>query len=643
MFESIRKHSRIVMILLFLLIIPSFVLVGIDSNYFSEKSAVVARVDGNKITQTEWDNAHRVESDRIRAQSPNVDAKMLDSAAARYATLERMVRERVLAAAAQKMHMVTSDSRLARSLQEIPAIAALKRPDGTMDAEAYRALVGSQGLTPAGFEANVRRDLSVNQILGGVVGSAFVTDAQVAQSLDALYQRREIQVARFNAAGFAAKVSPTDADLEAYYKAHPNQFKQLESANVEYLVLTLDAVRDGITLNEDDLRTYYKENASRLAGKEERRASHILIKAPKDMPAADREKAKARATELLAQVRKAPATFADVAKKSSQDTGSAVLGGDLNFFARDAMVKPFEDAAFALKKGEISDVVESDFGYHVIQVTDIKSPRVPTFEELRPSMEKELKAQQAQRKYAEVAESFANGVYEQADSLAPVAEKLKLKVQTANGVTRTPVPGATGAFANAKVLEALFSSDSVQNKRNTEAVEVGPSQMASGRITEYTPAKTLPLDEVRAKVRTLYIAEKAAELARKEGEAKLAEYTAKPEAAAGLTAPAVISRDTPMNMPRPLIDAALRANTDKLPAWTGVDLGGEQGYAVVKVNRIVPRDKAEPQRAQQERMQLMQWWSTAEGMAYYAMLKDRFKVEMKVARPSEFTVGQTEN
>ena len=642
MFESIRKHSKIMMFLLFLLVIPSFVLVGIDSNYFSEKSAVVARVDGNKITQTEWDNAHRAESDRIRAQQPTMDAKLLDSPGARYATLERMVRERVLAAAAQKMHMVTSDARLARSLSEIPQIAALKRPDGSMDNEAYRALVAQQGLTPAGFEARVRNDLSVNQILGGVVGSAFVTDAQIAQSLDALYQRREIQVARFNVADFASKVTPTDADLEAYYKAHPAQFKQLESANVEYLVLSLDTVRDSITLNEDDLRTYYKENAATLGSKEERRASHILIKAGKDTPAADREKAKARATELLEQVRKAPATFADVAKKNSQD-GSAAQGGDLNFFGRNDMVKPFEDAAFGLKKGEISDVVETDFGYHIIQVTDIKPSRVPPFEELRPSIEKDLKAQQAQRKYAEVAESFANGVYEQADSLAPVAEKLKLKVQTANGVTRTPVPGATGPLANAKFLEALFSSDSVQNKRNTEAVEVGPSQMASGRIASYTPAETLPLDKVRDKVRTLYVAEKAAELARKEGEAKLAEYTAKPDTNAGLTAAATIARDTPMNFPRPLIDAALRANAEKLPAFTGVDLGAGQGYAVVKVNRIVPRDKPEAQRAQQERMQLMQWWSTAEGVAYYEMLKERFKVEMKVSRPSELTITPTEN
>ena len=632
MFESIRKHSKIVMLLLFLLIIPSFVLVGIDSNYFSETGVVVARVDGQDIKQTDWDNAHKMETDRIRAQSPGVDAKLLDSPEARYATLERMVRDRVFQAAAQKMHLVTSDSRLARSLQEIPAIAELRRPDGSLDAEAYRALVGAQGLTPEGFEANVRRDISVNQVVGGVMGSTFSTDAQVKLSLDALYQRREVQIARFNPADFSGKVTPTDADLESYYQAHTADFQQVEQAAVEYVVLDIDSVRAGITLNEDDLRTYYKENVARLAGKEERRASHILINALKDAPAADREKAKARATQLLEQVRKAPATFAEVAKKSSEDTGSAAAGGDLNFFGLGAMVKPFEDAAFAMKKGDISEVVETDFGYHIILLTDIKTPRQPSFEELRPSMEAELKQQQAQRKFAEVAESFANGVYEQSDSLNPVAEKLQLKVMTASGVTRTPAPGTTGPLANGKLLEALFSSDSIENKRNTEAVEIGPSQMAAARVSTYTAARTLPLDEVRPRVRSLYIAEKSAELARKEGEAKLAAWKSAPDNAAGLQPAIVVSRDQPQNQPRPLVDAVLGANTATLPAWVGVDLGA-QGYAAAKVNRLVPRETPNEQIALQERQQYLQWWSNAEGLAYYELLKDRFKVQIKVPRP----------
>ena len=637
MFEAIRKHSKIVMFLLFLLVIPSFVLVGIDSNYFSEKSPVVARVDGHKITQADWDNAHREETDRIRAQSPNVDPKQLDTPQARYATLERLVRDRVFAAAAQSSHLITSDARLARALQDIPAIAALKRPDGSLDTEAYRSLVGAQGLTPEGFEANVRRELSVSQVMGGVMSTAFATDAAAKLAFDSLYQRREIQVARFNATDYAKQVNPTEADIEAFYKANAQRFQQQEQAAVEYVVLDLDSVRSGIRVNEDDLRTYYKENLTRLAAKEERRASHILINAAKDAPAADRDQAKARAQELLAQVRKSPASFAEVAKKSSQDSGSAPAGGDLNFFGRGAMVKPFEDAVFAMKKGEISDVVESDFGYHIILLTDIKTPRQPSFEELRPSLEAELKQQQAQRKFAEVAEAFTNSVYEQPDSLKPVADSLKLKIQTAEGVTRVPGPGASGPLANPKFLEALFANDSVEGKRNTSAIEVGPSQLVAGRISTYTPTRTLPLQEVSDRARLLLIAEKSAELARKDAEAKKAAWTGNAAPAAGLAPAVVVSRDQTQNLPRAVVDAALRASPDSLPSWVSADLGS-QGTAVVKVLRIIPREGVDAQQAAQQRQQLQQWWTTAEGFAYYEMLKERFKVQIKPNRPQSSSI-----
>ena len=637
MFEAIRKHSKIVMFLLFLLVIPSFVLVGIDSNYFSEKSPVVARVDGHKITQADWDNAHREETDRIRAQSPNVDPKQLDTPQARYATLERLVRDRVFAAAAQSSHLITSDARLARALQDIPAIAALKRPDGSLDTEAYRSLVGAQGLTPEGFEANVRRELSVSQVMGGVMSTAFATDAAAKLAFDSLYQRREIQVARFNASDYAKQVNPTEADIEAFYKANAQRFQQQEQAAVEYVVLDLDSVRSGIRVNEDDLRTYYKENLTRLAAKEERRASHILINAAKDTPAADRDQAKARAQELLAQVRKSPASFAEVAKKSSQDSGSAPAGGDLNFFGRGAMVKPFEDAVFAMKKGEISDVVESDFGYHIILLTDIKTPRQPSFEELRPSLEAELKQQQAQRKFAEVAEAFTNSVYEQPDSLKPVADSLKLKIQTAEGVTRVPGPGASGPLANPKFLEALFANDSVEGKRNTSAIEVGPSQLVAGRISTYSPTRTLPLQEVSDRARLLLIAEKSAELARKDAEAKKAAWTGNAAPAAGLAPAVVVSRDQTQNLPRAVVDAALRASPDSLPSWVSADLGS-QGTAVVKVLRIIPREGVDAQQAAQQRQQLQQWWTTAEGFAYYEMLKERFKVQIKPNRPQSSNI-----
>lgn len=634
MFESIRKHSKIAMLVMFLLIIPSFVLVGIDSSYFSGSSPVVARVDGQDITQAEWDNAHRIESDRLRAQQPGIDGALLDSPQARYGTLERMVRDRVLQSAANKFHLQPSNARLASALQEIPEIVALRRPDGSLDAEAYRKLVATQGLTPEGFESRMRYDLAVNQVLGAVVNTSFATPAQADVTLAPLFQQRQIRVAHFKPTDFASKVQVSDADLETYYKANADQFKQPERADVEYVVLDLDAVRASIALNEDDLQTYYKENAAQFAGKEERKASHILIAAAKDAPAAQRAAAKARAEELLAQVRKAPETFAEVAKKNSQDPGSAGQGGDLGFFGRGAMVKPFEDAAFGLEKNAISDVVESDFGYHIIKLTDIKAARTPSFEEKRADIENQLRQQQSQRKFAEIAETFTNMVYEQSDSLAPVVEKLKLKLHTATGVTREMSAEDKGVLASAKLRAALFSSDSVENKRNTEAIEVGPNQLASARITRYTPARTLSFEEARDKVRRLFIAKKSQELARSEGEAKRAEWTKNPASAGKtLSAPVVVSRQDVHDQAPALVDKVLSEDPSHLPAWIGVDLG-TQGYAVAEIARIVDTQTPAEAVAAQRREQYAQWLTKAEALAYYDWLKQRFKAQIKVPKPS---------
>jgi peptidyl-prolyl cis-trans isomerase D len=543
------------------------------------------------------------------------------------------VRDRVLAAAAAKSKLVTSDQRLARELQQNELIASLRGPDGKLDMARYRQLVSSQGMTPEMFEASVRADLSARQVLGGVGGTSLAMPGQANLSLNAFFEMREVQVARFAASDYAGRVKPTDAELEAYYKANAALFQAPEQAGIEYMVLDLDTIKKGMTVNEQDLKTYYEQNAGRLSGREERRASHILVAVPKGAPEPEREKAKARAEELLAAVRKSPGTFAEVARKNSQDPGSAANGGDLDFFGRGAMTKPFEDATFALKKGELSGLVETEFGYHIIMVTDIKAPKQRSFEDMRPELEADLKKQQAQRKYAEAADTFSNGVYEQADSLKPVADRLKLEIRTASNVTRTPIPGASGALANPTVLTALFSPDSTQKKRNTEAVEIAPTTLVAGRVTQYTPARTLPLAEVKERVRERLVAARAAELAKKEGMEKLAAWKANP-AGAGLPAAIAVSRQETQKQPQAVVEAALRADPAALPVLAGVDLG-DQGYAVVKVNKVLPREAPPEDVARQERQQYAQWWASAENLAYYNLLKDRFKVEFQVRGPSE--------
>jgi len=632
MFEFVRKHTKWMMLLMFLLIIPSFALMGIDG--FKSMNAggeSVAKVGSYSIKQAEWDNAHKNEVDSRRAQMPNLDPKLLDTPLARYATLEKLVRERVLGEAAKSAHLITTDARLAATLREDPTIATLRKPDGTLDMERYRQLAAMQGLTPEGLEMRVRDDMTKRQVALSVATTAMAPAALADVSLNAFFERRDVQIARFASADYASKVTLTDADLETYYQANTAQFQAPETANVEYLVLDLESVKKSITLNEADLKSYYDNNAARLSGKEERRASHILINAAKDMPAAERQKARARAQELLEQVRKAPETFADVARKNSQDSGSAPNGGDLDFFGRGAMVKSFDDAVFAMKKGDISDVVESDFGFHIIKLTDVKAPKQKSFEELRAGIEADLKTQQAQRKYAEVAELFTNGVYEQSDALKPIADKLKLEVQTATGLRRNAAPTAS-LLTNPKLLAAIFSADSIEKKRNTEAVETGASQLVSARITQYTAARTLPLAEVRSDVRQRLTAIRAAELAKKDGADKLAAWKLDAKDAK-FGESTVASRDKSRELAGPLLDALLRANTETLPAWVGVDLG-TQGYAVARVNKVLPRTGVTEDMAKQERTQYAQWLANAEGEAYYALLKERFKVKINVPRPS---------
>lgn len=632
MFDFVRKHMKVMQLMLFVLIVPSFVLFGVEGyTKYNERSEAVARVDGRDITKLEWDQAHKNEMDKLRQSMPSLDSKLADSPQARYATLERLVRDRVLAAAAGRDKLIASDVRLARELRQNEVIASLRGPDGRMDAARYRQLVGAQGMTPEMFEERIRADLSARQVLAGTAGTGFATATPVNVAVDALLERREVQVARFDTADYAGKVSPTDAELEAFYKSNPQLFQAPEQANIEFVVLSVDSIKKGLTATEAELKAYYDQNAARLASQEERRASHILLAAPKSAPQAERDKARARAQELLAQVKKAPESFAELARKNSQDPGSAPNGGDLDFFTRGAMTKAFEDAAFALKKGEVSDIVETEFGYHIIRLTDVKVPQQRSFEQMRPELEADVLKQQAQRKFAENAEAFSNSVYEQADGLKGVAERFGLELRTAQNVQRTPAPGATGPLSNAKFLTALFSAESVEKKRNTEAVEVAPSQLVAGRVTQYSPARTLPLAEVKDKVRERVVAQRAAELARAAGAEKLAAWKANP-ASANLPAPVAVSREEGQNLSREAIESILRVKAASLPAFVGVDLG-ERGYVVAKVNKVLPREAGTEETTRQERMQYAQWWNAAEGLAYYNLLQQRFKVQIKVPKP----------
>lgn len=634
MFDFVRKNTKFLMIVLFLLIVPSFVLLGVEGyTRNQEQSETVAVVDGQEITAAEWDNAHRAQVDRLRTSMPQMDARFFDSPALRYQSLEALVRQRVIATAAARNHLTTTDSQLAQLLAADPDIASLRGEDGRIDMDRYRQITGARGLTPEAFENAMRGQLATQQVLGAVASTSFATPADAAAALDAFFGQRRIQRATFGTQDFLPQANPSDADLQQYYQAHLDSFQAPEQANIEYVVLDLEALRRKVAVNEAELRAHYEQNQAQLGAQAERRASHILITAPASAPAAEREQARAKAEQILAEVKADPSRFADLARKESQDPGSASRGGDLDFVSRGAMVQPFEDALFALQnKGDISGVVETEFGYHIIALTDLEAVEQQSFEQVRAQLENDYRTQQAQQEYAKAAETFSNTVYEQSDSLQPVAQALGLQVQTAQNIRRAPLPGVQGVLGSASFLDAVFDRDTIQNKRNTQAIELGGSQLAAGRIVSHTPARTLPFDDVRDTVRQRVASAKAAELARQEGQAKLKAWQAG-DAAAGLAAEITVSRTATQGLQPKEVDAVLRADTGKLPAWVGVDLG-EQGYSVIKVNASEPRTAVPPEQAQAEIGQFNQMWSGAESQAYYEWLRKQYKVEIKAPKPA---------
>jgi len=626
MFDFFRKHTRVLQFLLVLLIFPSFVFFGIQgySGFTGDANASVAKVAGHNITRTEWDNAQREQIERVRRQMPNVDPKLFDTPEMKLQSLDGLVRERVMLVAADKLNLITTDDRLQRVFSADAQFAFMRNPDGSINKD----VLSAQGMSSEVFAQRLRQDLTLRQVMLGVSGTAFAPVSATASALDAMFQQREVQVQRFETKASLDKVSPSDADIEKFYKDPANalQFQAPEQTSIEYVVLDLDTLKKGISVSEEDLRKYYAENEKRYTTPEERRASHILIKAEKGAPEADRAKAKAKAEGLLAELKKNPASFAELARKNSEDPGSAEKGGDLDFFGRGAMVKPFEDAAFGLKPDELSGVVESDFGYHIIKLAAVKGGEKRAFDAVRAELEAEVKTQLAQKRFSEVAVEFTNMVYEQPDSLKPAADKFKLELRTAQNVKRVAAPGTVGALANAKFLEALFGADALRNKRNTEAVEIAPNTMVSGRVLQYTAAHQLPLAEVKTRVRDRLATVQAAALARKLGEERLAALRAAPDTA--LTEPVLlVSRAQPREVQSTVLDAVLKAPAATLPAFVGVDLG-EQGYAVAKVGKVLGRDPVAAD-ATRGQTQYAQAWGDAESQAYYAALKSRFKVEIK--------------
>lgn len=620
MFDFVQEKRRLVQIVLALIILP-FAFWGVDSYRKSGGASPLATVDGEKIGQQEFDNALNQQQQRFREMAgANFDPSFFDKPEVKSSVLDRLVTQHLMAIEARKAGLSIADEQIGQIILSIGAF----QKDGKFDRGLYESVLKEKGKTPADFDAEIRRALLIQQLTDAYSQNGYAAKA-VAENLIRLNeQQRVVAVANLDAASFLKQVKLPDNAVSDYYDKNSQEFQMPERAKVEYVVLSADSLLSQVTVSDEEARQYYEEHKAEFGTQEQRQAAHILIGVPKQAPDAEKMAAKDKAEQVLQQVRQTPAKFAALAKQYSQDPGSAANGGDLGMFGRGSMVKPFEDSVFSLKVGEISGLVQTDFGYHIIKLIAVKPAKVPAFSELKGMIAQRLKSQKAGDKFAELAEKFSNTVYEQSDSLKPAAELAKVAVQQGTWLSKGQAPA--GVWTE-KALQSVFSEDALKNKRNTAAVEVAPNTLLAARVTEYKPASIRPLAEVSAGIQQKLLQVQASEQAALQGKKLLEQLQDGERPSVAWKAAQSVSRNQRGTIDPQLLQSIFRADTRKLPAYVGI--AGANGYMLARIDAVKNDASIDENKLARYGQQIRQITGEALLTAYMTEAKKRASVTMK--------------
>jgi len=587
--ERFREMSQgtVAKILLSLIIIP-FALFGVDYYFKSGGSSdAIAKVEGKPITQQQFNLVLQQQLSELKesmgANAP--DSAQLNNPQMRLAVLQKLIDQTVVEHSAKASGLVVSDQLIA---ERIAAIEAFKK-DGKFSQSIYEQLLKARGMTPVRFEQDLRNEMALQMFQEGVLNSSVVSQVSQDAWVKLASQTREISVASISPDAYINKVSIDDQAVRAWYDSHIDQYRNPERVQLQYVVLTTDAISKDVVISPEEIKKAFDEHNAKPAqpSSEERRAAHILLQVKPSASEAERQATRKKAEQILAEVKAHPAQFAQLAQKYSQDPGSAKQGGDLGFFGRGVMAKSFEEAVFAMKAGETSDIVQTEFGFHIIRLTEVKGAQARTLAEATPDITRELRTQRATKKFAEAADNFSNLVFEQSGSLKPVADALKLELQQTAWVSRNGA-GAPALLNNAKFIQAVFAQEVVRDKRNTSAIEVAPNTLVAARALNYEAATPKAFEEVRAGIRQELVRKEAEKLAEQAGKDALAALSAgkTPEATLNFSPAATLTRQTVSGaLPSELVDPAFKADPAKLPAYAGAALPGK-GFGLVRVSKV---------------------------------------------------------
>ncbi|MDO4905842.1 MAG: SurA N-terminal domain-containing protein [Lautropia sp.] len=633
MFDFVRTHQRLAQGLLLVLIMPAFVFFGIAGydRMFSDADAV-AMVDGEPVGRQQFERVYRQQVDQLQqAMGDRFDPSLLDNPAARAEVLEGLINRQALFNEARRRRITVTPAEIQKAILE--SVGDLRDANGKFDGERYRMVLAQNGLTPEIFEAQMAQDLALGSMENAVTQSTFVPETVLSALFDSQETRRAVRTTTIGARSHLAGLQPSEEQLKTYYDQHQADFELPESVDISYVQMKrADLLPADAQPSDAELQAYYDKHSSEYNEPEERVASHILLKLPEGADDAAKAEVRKRAESLLAEAKAKPDRFAELAKQHSDDPGSAAQGGDLGSFERDTMVKPFSDAAFALTEPGFTEVVESEYGFHVIRVTEVKGSGVKPLADVRPRLLERWREDEAARRYAEQGELLSKLAHEQADSLEPLVERFGVKILKAEKLRRRPAADAAAGSpqASARLLEQLYTPEALEERRNTAAIELEPGVLVSARVEAHNPARKQTLDEVKDVVQTRWIAEESARLAQAEGEKQLAALKdGSQKEAADMSGERLVSRAVPAGLSADAIRAAFAVPADQLPSWVGVSLGSE-GYQLIQVEKVLPPDGEAEKRRESYQTQVRQRLASSEGRAWMDALKSGMKIERKL-------------
>lgn len=617
--------------IVFGLMVFVFSFFGIESYFVARNETWVAKVDGREIPQQQFQNEFNAYRQQQLAIPGNTkDAADFEKAEVKRAVLDRLINQQLLLNANEKLGIVVPDSAVRAQIAQVPQFQV----DGSFNSDAYLATLAASGKTPQQYQDEVRAGLAVSQLPGALVDTAFATDADADAFL-----RLRLQVRDFRYVELPPQQPDNtqvgDDEIAAYYRAHSRDFMSPEQVSLQYIELDAATMKVDAATDDATLKALYEKDKSHFSMPEQRLASHILIKAPPNATPAQQRAALAKAQQIDQLARAPGADFARLAQQYSDDLGSKNQGGDLGWIGKGDTDPAFEAALFAMQKGQISDPVLSPEGYHIIDLLDVRTGQVKTFEEVRDQLAAEAAKSARESAFSELGNKLTDAIYQDPSSLAPAAKALGLTVQTTPLFTRAGT--ASGIAANKAVVKAAFSDQVLVQGNTSDPIDLGPNHIAVVHIAEHVPARPRPLEAVRDAIRRDILQARADAKSKRQADALFALLQKSGDLdAIAKNANQPVKQASAVARDAKDFDPALLATVFRMPRPTPgkpdpalVSLSGG-GYALVALNAVRDGDAASVPKQERDllRAQMSQAIGTQDVLGLIDALRAQAKIEI---------------